>query len=114
MIILGLSGVILFAVSVAALAAPESWQVGFFHTAWKGLSFNDKEVIQVGKECAGQHFPRRCCEPGFSPGQWGEPGFSPGHWGEPGFSPGRWGDTGFSTGEKSSGIVIAGGQESVS
>lgn len=94
MIVLGLSGVILFAVSVAALAAPESWQQDLFHTAWKGLSFNDKEVIQVGKECAGQHFPQRCCQPGFSLGQWG--------------------DTGFSTEEKSSGIVIVGGQESVS
>ena len=104
MIVLGLSGVILFAVSVAALAAPKSWQQDFFQAAWRGLSFNDKEVIQVGKECAGQHFPQRCCEPGFSPGQWGDTGFSPG----------QWGDTGFSTGEKSSGIVIVDGQESVS
>jgi len=53
MIVLGLSGVILFAVSVAALAAPKSWQDDFFQAAWMGLSFNDKEVIQSKLNCCG-------------------------------------------------------------
>ena len=47
MLILFFSGIILFCVSVAALAAPDSLKQDVFGAAWKQLSLYNKEVIQV-------------------------------------------------------------------
>ena len=47
MLILFFSGIILFCVSVAALAAPDSLKQDVFRAAWQHLSFYNKEVIQV-------------------------------------------------------------------
>ena len=44
MVSLGLSGIVLFSVSVAALAAPDNYQTTFFEGTWKGLSSSDKQV----------------------------------------------------------------------
>ena len=44
MVSLGLSGIVLFAVSVAALAAPDSYQTSFFDTTWRRLGSRDKQV----------------------------------------------------------------------
>jgi len=47
MLILFFSGIILFCVSVAALAAPKGLKRNVLQLAWHGLSLYDKEVIQV-------------------------------------------------------------------
>ena len=44
MVSLGVSGIVLFGVSVAALAAPDSYQTRFFEGTWRGLSSRDKQV----------------------------------------------------------------------
>ena len=44
MVILGLTGVVLFAVSVAALTLPEDLEKSFFQSTWEGLSNHDKQV----------------------------------------------------------------------
>lgn len=44
MVSLGLSGIVLFAVSVAALAAPDTYREQFFEGTWRGLSSHDKQV----------------------------------------------------------------------
>ena len=44
MVLLGLSGIILFAVSVAALSLPDKFRGQLFERTWKGLSSRDKQV----------------------------------------------------------------------
>ncbi|CAI8054713.1 Tetraspanin-31 [Geodia barretti] len=53
MVSLGLSGIVLFAVSVAALAAPDSYQTSFFDTTWRRLGSRDKQSIQDHFDCCG-------------------------------------------------------------
>lgn len=53
MILLGLSGVALFAVSVAALSVPKQFQSEIFFTVWKKLSDDSKANIQNQLDCCG-------------------------------------------------------------
>ena len=53
MILLGLCGVTLFAVSVAALAAPQEYQLYPFELAWKQLSVKEKTEVQESLNCCG-------------------------------------------------------------
>lgn len=53
MVFLGLSGVLLFALSVAALAVPDSYTSSVFGTAWKSLSYDYKSYIQNSLDCCG-------------------------------------------------------------
>ena len=53
MVFLGLSGLALFAVSVAALAIPRSYQENVFQDAWKSLSYNYKGYLQDSLDCCG-------------------------------------------------------------
>lgn len=53
MIILALSGIVMFSVSVAALALPRSYQESFFLNTWKGLGDGDKSLVQDRLDCCG-------------------------------------------------------------
>jgi tetraspanin-13/31 len=53
MVLLGVSGIVLFSVSVAALAAPDNYQEDFFTRVWKGLSCHDKTSVQNDFNCCG-------------------------------------------------------------
>ena len=53
MILLGLCGVTLFAVSVAALAAPQEYQQYPFQLAWQSLSLREKTEVQESLNCCG-------------------------------------------------------------
>lgn len=54
MILMGISGVTLFAVSIATLALDlEDTQINVFSNAWNGLSAHDKTAIQNSLNCCG-------------------------------------------------------------
>ena len=53
MVFLGLSGLALFAVSVAALAIPRSYQQSMFQEAWRSQSYNYKAYLQDSLDCCG-------------------------------------------------------------
>ena len=53
MIILGLCGVTLFAVSVAALAIPKDLQITLFRKTWESLNPQQKTDIQNSLDCCG-------------------------------------------------------------
>lgn len=56
MISLAISGAVLFSVSVAALAAPDTYRTKFFENTWKGLSVHDKQVSLVLNCSSHLHF----------------------------------------------------------
>ena len=53
MILLGFSGMALFAVSVGCLSVPQSLQDDFFHNTWKSFSDSQKSNIQDNLNCCG-------------------------------------------------------------
>ena len=54
MIVLGLTGFLLFALSAATLAVPKSLLKTFFKNVWDhGLSLNQRELIQDSFNCCG-------------------------------------------------------------
>ena len=53
MVLLGLSGLALFAVSVTALVVPKNWQDTLFLDSWKSFSDSQKSNIQDNLDCCG-------------------------------------------------------------
>ena len=53
MVILGLTGVVLFSVSVAALAIPKNLREKVFKSAWESLSDKRKVHLQDSLDCCG-------------------------------------------------------------
>ena len=53
MIVLGLSAVLMFSVSVAALATPKSLQESFLVNTWSRLSNEQKISVQESLDCCG-------------------------------------------------------------
>ncbi len=53
MVFLGLAGVLLFSLSVAALAVPENYTNDVFSKAWTSLSYDYKSYIQDSLNCCG-------------------------------------------------------------
>ena len=53
MIVLGLSVVLMFSVSVAALATPKSLQESFLVNTWISLSDEQKRSVQDSLDCCG-------------------------------------------------------------
>lgn len=67
MVLLGISGVSLFAVSVAALSVPSEFQADIFTKAWAGLTSDKKATIQDQLGCCGFNIDDRdvlMCEEG--------------------------------------------------
>lgn len=53
MILLGLSGIMLFAVSVAALAVPQKFQEDVFRPVWRRFGDDLKTTLQNHLDCCG-------------------------------------------------------------
>ena len=53
MVLLGISGISLFSVSVVALSVPSDFQAEIFTKAWAGLSSDKKATIQDRLGCCG-------------------------------------------------------------
>ena len=53
MIVLGLTGFVLFAVSAATLAAPKTWLTSVFRTVWAGMDVKQRTRIQDNLNCCG-------------------------------------------------------------
>ncbi len=53
MILLGISGVTLFAVSAATLAFHEDFQTPAFRSSWKSLTVREKTDVQNSLNCCG-------------------------------------------------------------
>ncbi len=65
MILLGLSGIALFAVSVAALSIPRQFREDIFKNTWSSLSLEKKTLIQEQLDCCGfEEDSRRAVDPG--------------------------------------------------
>ena len=68
MILLGLCGVTLFGVAVAALAAPQEYQQYPFEIAWRSLSVKEKTEMQESLNCCGfEHLRRHIVDDGSLP-----------------------------------------------